>query len=484
MEAELERLRAENASLRGQLEEARGAGGGAGRVGPPRARGPPGPPGGPVAGGELWGTSGHGMTREQVSRYSRQVILEQIGPDRQARLLASSALVVGAGGLGSPAGLYLAAMGVGRVGVVDRDTVDASNLHRQIMHPEASVGAHKADSARDAIRRLNASCAVEVHREGLHPGNAAALVARYDVVLDCTDNAPSRYLLSDACVAAGRPLVSAAALGTDGQLSVYHHGGGPCYRCVHPRPPRPEHCASCSDAGVLGAVPGAVGALQAVEAVKVLTGAGEPLSGRLLVLDAWGGTVRTVRLRGRDPGCAACGDGAAWGPGAVAAFDYRAFTGQATEEGPAAGVAVLGPGERVLAGDLGGGVARAAAPGPAPGAGEAPAELLGRALREAAAAGRPLLVDVRPAGQWRLGHVRGSVNVPYSSFWSAAQRAAAEAEADPAVRDAEVVLVCRRGNDSQLAARALQERGFAHVRDVAGGMEAFREAVDASFPEY
>merc|ERR1711965_214003 len=200
--------------------------------------------------------------------------------------------------------------GVGRLGIVDRDAVELSNLHRQIVHgtAEATFGVHKADSAAAACRARNPCVALDIHREGLAPANALALVEPYDVVVDCSDNAPTRYLVNDACVLLRKPLVSAAAVGTEGQLSVYHHRGGPCYRCLFPEPPAPRHCQRCSEAGVLGAVPGVMGTLQALEAVKVLADVGESLAGRLLLFDALAGRFQSVKLRGRQPGCAACGD--------------------------------------------------------------------------------------------------------------------------------------------------------------------------------
>lgn len=262
-------------------------------------------------------------------------------------------LIVGAGGLGSPAALYLAAAGVGRLGVVDRDAVELSNIHRQVIHPEAAVGVHKADSAAAALRALNSSIAVEPHRGGLTPANAVALVRRYDVVVDASDNAPTRYLLSDACAAARRPLVSGAAIGGDGQLTVYCHGeDGPCYRCLFPAAPPPAGCARCVDAGVLGPVPGVVGTLQAVEAVKLLAGVGEPLSRRLLVWDALAGRFHVVKLRPRAAGCAACGEAPTITAQSLPDYDYHAFTGQEPTDAAPPPLALLEPGGRLRAAEL------------------------------------------------------------------------------------------------------------------------------------
>ncbi|KAL4537867.1 hypothetical protein Ndes2437B_g08962 [Nannochloris sp. 'desiccata'] len=221
----------------------------------------------------MWDGIGHGLNREQVGRYSRQIILPHFGISAQAKLCNGSVLVIGAGGLGSPAAIYLAAAGVGRIGIVDKDTVELSNIHRQVIHTEASVGTHKADSAATFIKSLNSSVKIEIFKNGFTPENAVDLVSNFDVILDASDNAPTRYLISDACCVAHKPLVSGAAIGTDGQLTVYCHGeDGPCYRCLFPTAPLPQSCSRCVDAGVLGVVPGIIGTMQALEAIKILSG--------------------------------------------------------------------------------------------------------------------------------------------------------------------------------------------------------------------
>ncbi|GJP54944.1 hypothetical protein CLOM_g13950 [Closterium sp. NIES-68] len=257
-----------------------------------------------MAGGGVSGGNGagrgfeaeHGMSAREVQRYSRQLMLPSFGVAAQQRLTSGSVLVVGAGGLGSPAVLYLAACGVGRIGIVDRDDVELSNLHRQIIHSEATVGRPKTESAAAACTRLNADITVETHSQGFTPCNAVKLVSSYDVVVDASDNVSTRYLISDAAVAAGKPLVSGAALGTEGQITVYHATPtAPCYRCLFPTPPPSSACQRCSDSGVLGVVPGVIGALQAVEVVKLLTRVGEPLSARMLVYDALAASFLSVR---------------------------------------------------------------------------------------------------------------------------------------------------------------------------------------------
>lgn len=263
------------------------------------------------------------FTEEEVLRYSRQMVLPEVGGEGQARLRAASVLVVGAGGLGSPAALYLAAAGVGRLGLADGDRVDPSNLQRQILHFTADVGRLKVDSAREKLLRLNPLVRVEAHPErvtaaatpgapGEASGGAAALLAGYDVIVSAVDNPETRYALNDACVALGRPLVEAGVVGFQAFLMTILPGHGPCLRCVFPEPPPAGRVPTCAEAGVLGAMTGVLGALQALEALKLLLGRGETYTGRLLTVDGLGGRFREVPWR-RDPACPACGEAAARG---------------------------------------------------------------------------------------------------------------------------------------------------------------------------
>jgi adenylyltransferase/sulfurtransferase len=247
------------------------------------------------------------FSEDEIQRYSRHILLREVGGTGQARLKASRVLVVGAGGLGSPLVLYLAAAGIGTIGIVDDDAVELSNLQRQIAHTVASLGTPKVTSAAAAARAINPEVTIEAHHLRLTADNALDLIGRYDLVCDGTDNFATRFLVADACVLARRTLVSGAVLRFDGQLSVFKpHEGGPCYRCLYPEPPPPGLVPSCSEAGVLGAVTGVVGALQATEVLKEIMGIGESLSGRLLVWDALATRFRTVKLP-RDPDCALCG---------------------------------------------------------------------------------------------------------------------------------------------------------------------------------
>jgi adenylyltransferase/sulfurtransferase len=247
------------------------------------------------------------FSEDEIHRYSRHILLGEVGGIGQARLRAARVLVVGAGGLGAPLVLYLAAAGIGRIGIVDHDVVELSNLQRQITHGMADLGAAKAQSAADSIRAINPDIVVDVHATRLTPGNVMALIADYDIICDGTDNFPTRFLLADACVLGARTLVSAAVLRFEGQLSVFKpHEGGPCYRCLYPAAPPEGLVPSCGEAGVLGAVTGVMGTLQATEVLKEILGIGESLSGRLLIWDALATRFRTIRLR-RDLSCTACG---------------------------------------------------------------------------------------------------------------------------------------------------------------------------------
>ena len=261
------------------------------------------------------------MTMEQRSRYARQIILPQLGEEGQQKLLDARVLCVGAGGLGSPTALYLAAAGVGTLGIIDNDKADLSNLQRQILHTEESVGTPKVDSARQTLERLNSDIRIETHDTRLDSSNVMEIFKNYDVVVDGTDNFPTRYLINDACVFLGLPNVHGSIFHFDGQVTVFNApGGGPCYRCLYPEPPPPELAPSCAEAGVLGAVCGVVGTLQAVETMKLIVGAGELLAGRVLAIDGMQMSFRELRSR-RDPSCPVCSEN----PTITELIDYEQF---------------------------------------------------------------------------------------------------------------------------------------------------------------
>ncbi len=256
--------------------------------------------------GRVWRTD-EGLTADQRERYSRHVLLPEVGEQGQTRLLESKVLLIGAGGLGSPAALYLAAAGVGTIGIVDYDTVDATNLQRQILHNLDRIGMSKTDSARETLSALNPDVKVVTHNERLTADNALKLMTGYDVVVDGGDNFPTRYLVNDASLHLRVPVVHGSIFRFEGQVSVFHPYEGPCYRCLFPEPPPPELATSCAEAGVLGVLPGIIGSIEAMEAIKLLLGIGEPLTGRLLIYDALEEDFSTVNV-GRDPNCPACAD--------------------------------------------------------------------------------------------------------------------------------------------------------------------------------
>jgi len=246
-------------------------------------------------------------SREELERYSRHMILPEIGPEGQARLKRSSVLVIGAGGLGSPLLLYLAASGVGRIGIVEHDVVDLSNLQRQILFGTAAIGRYKAEVARERMLDLNPHLEIQAYTEKLTNENAIELFSQYDLIADASDNFPTRYLANDAAVLAGKPLVHGSIHRFDGQVAIFHYQGGPCYRCLFPKPPDPDHAPNCAQAGVFGVLPGVIGSLMATEALKVLLGIGRPLSGRLLLYDGLEGEFRELNVE-RKPDCPVCGN--------------------------------------------------------------------------------------------------------------------------------------------------------------------------------
>jgi adenylyltransferase/sulfurtransferase len=426
----------------------------------------------------MWDGVGHGLNREQVGRYSRQIILPHFGVAAQSKLCNGSVLIIGAGGLGSPAAIYLAAAGVGRIGIVDKDTVELSNIHRQVIHTEASVGTHKADSAAAFINSLNSSIKVEIFKNGFTPENAVELVSKFDVVLDASDNAPTRYLISDACCVAHKPLVSGAAIGTDGQLTVYCHGeDGPCYRCLFPTAPLPQSCSRCVDAGVLGVVPGIIGTMQALEAIKILSGVGQPMSRKLLIMDSLSSRYHVVTLRGKSKACISCGEKPEITAENLKEYDYAAFTGQASNDAAPAPLQLIKKEERITPVELQAKLS------------EKTASL---AAADSSSSGRVVILDVRPPEQFAICHLPGALNTPWKVFDkhvdAIKQRISSqndEAVAEAAVGEVvELYVVCRRGNDSQRAVARLRELGIEHAVDMVGGMEAWGKEIDSTFPIY
>jgi adenylyltransferase/sulfurtransferase len=376
------------------------------------------------------------LTPDQLQRYARHLTLPEIGVAGQQRLAESRVLLIGAGGLGSPAALYLAAAGVGTLGIVDDDVVDISNLQRQVLHGTAALGTPKTASARQRLADLNPEVRVVEHRVRLRADNAREIIAGYDLVLDGSDNFPTRYLVNDACVLEGKPFVYGSIYRFEGQLSLFGATGGPCYRCLFAEPPLPELVPSCVDAGVLGVLPGIVGTLQALEAIKWLTGIGEAAVGRLLLIDALALQFREIAIR-RDPECVACGDA----PTLTMLIDYDAFCG-------------VGPF----------------------GAAGLPDEVTAAVLnRELASESPPVLVDVREHWEFDLAHLTGSRLVPLADLPSRLTELPAAAS---------LVTVCHKGVRSASAAALLRRAGFARVRSLAGGVDAWAQDVDPAMRRY
>ncbi|WP_347351924.1 molybdopterin-synthase adenylyltransferase MoeB [Intrasporangium sp.] len=384
--------------------------------------------------------AGRRLTGPEITRYARHVLIPGVGLDGQERLVASRVLVVGAGGLGSPALLYLAAAGVGTIGVVDTDVVDLTNLHRQVIHSDADIGRPKTESAEAAVHRVNPHVSVIRHDVRLDSGNALAVIGDYDVVVDGSDNFPTRYLVNDACVMLGKPHVWGSILRFDGQVSVWWAGHGPCYRCVFPQPPPPGSVPSCAEGGVLGVLCAAIGAVQSTEAVKLLLGIGEPLLGRLLVHDALRQTWDTLTVRA-DPDCPVCGTH----PSITELVDYVEFCG----------------------------VPGAAAAGEEP----VPTVTVRAAAAALASADPPLLVDVRGEQERAIAAVPGAVPVHLDLFRSGA----AFAELP---RDRRILIYCKVGGRSAEATRLALRAGFSDVANVEGGILAWIEQVDPTLTPY
>ncbi|KAL2630901.1 hypothetical protein R1flu_015587 [Riccia fluitans] len=333
--------------------------------------------------------SGHSMSADMIRRYSRQLLVPAFGVSGQEKLSKSSVLVVGMGGLGSPVALYLAASGVGKLGLVDNDVVELSNLHRQIIHTEGFIGQTKVSSAVSACLGVNSSLKVKEYGNGLNAANAVQIISQYDVVVDATDNLPTRYIINDACVATGKPLVSGAALGLEGQLTVYNHKNGPCYRCLFPTPQPVSTRQRCSDNGVLGVVPGIIGAFQALEAIKLASGVGETLNSRMLLLDALSTRIHMVRLRGRNSECVSCGDAPQILASNLWEYDYERFTQSTLSEEEPKPQNLIAKEDRVSA------------------------EELQKYLESGKAY---VLLDVRDPHEYAISSLSNSLNIPLSSL--------------------------------------------------------------------
>jgi len=378
------------------------------------------------------------LSNDEIARYSRHLIMPEVALDGQKKLKAAKVLTVGTGGLGSPLALYLAAAGIGTIGIVDFDVVDESNLQRQIIHGTSDVGRPKVESARDKIEDINPNVEVRVHEEALTSENALEIFADYDVIVDGTDNFPTRYLVNDACVLLGKPNVYGSIFRFEGQASVFWAEEGPCYRCLYPEPPPPGLVPSCAEGGVLGILPGAIGVVQATEAVKLILGIGEPLIGRLMLYDALGMSFREMKLR-KDPGCPICGEN----PTVTELIDYEEFCGipQANAVAQENGVP----------------------------------EITVKELKQKLDDGEPInVLDVREPHEYEVANI-GVKLVPLGEL----PRRLAEFD-----QNENFAIHCKTGGRSAKAVKLLQDAGFGNVYNVKGGITAWSEEIDPSVPKY
>src|SRR6059058_309974 len=374
------------------------------------------------------------LSPAELQRYSRHLMMPEVTPDGQRRLKAARVLCIGAGGLGSPAALYLAAAGVGTIGIVDFDNVDLSNLQRQILHGTKDIGRDKLESARDRLHDINPEIDVELHKCRFSSENAPQLVAQYDLIVDGSDNFPTRYLSNDVCVFARKPNVYGSVFRFEGQTTVFApHLGGPCYRCLFPEPPPPESVPNCAQAGVLGVLPGIIGMLQAIETLKLILGIGEVLVGRLLHFDALKVRFRELNLR-RDPQCPVCGEN----PTIFSPIDYDQFCG-VPDEGA---IPEMSPHE----------------------------------LKRRMDAGEPFeLIDVREPFESEIARIDGAKLIPLGEITE---------RLDELNRERPIVVHCHSGTRSAQAARLLQQRGFGNVYNLEGGIDAWSDQIDPNVPKY
>ncbi len=376
------------------------------------------------------------LSKDEILRYSRHLIVPEVGMEGQLKLKQAKVLLVGAGGLGAPLGLYLAAAGVGRIGIVDFDVVDFTNLQRQVIHGTSDVGRKKLDSAADSMREINPNVRIDKFDVALTSENALDILKDYDLVIDGTDNFPTRYLVNDACVLLKKPNVYGSIFRFEGQATVFAYEGGPCYRCLYPEPPPPGLVPSCAEGGVLGILPGTVGLIQATEAVKLILGIGEPLVGRLLLYDALGMRFRELKLR-RNPECPVCGDH----PTVTKLIDYQQFCGVVHKETPVDTSEIDA------------------------------VELKAKLDRH----DDFVLLDVREPHEFQICRIPGSVLIPLGDL----PKRVSELDASK-----EIVAHCKMGGRSAKAVEFLRQAGFGKVRNMAGGITAWSDKVDPSVPKY
>jgi adenylyltransferase/sulfurtransferase len=402
------------------------------------------------------------LSNEEIRRYSRHLIMPEVGIEGQRRLKAASVLLIGTGGLGSPLALYLAAAGIGRIGLVDYDVVDETNLQRQVIHGQASVGVLKVKSAEQRMKDINPFLQVDTYNVPLTSENALNLLAPYDVIIDGTDNFPTRYLVNDACVKLGKPNVYGSIFRFEGQLSVFYAKEGPCYRCLFPSPPPPGLVPSCAEGGVLGILPGTIGTLQATEAIKLILGIGQPMIGRMLLYDALEMSFTTLKLR-KDPRCPVCGVP----PEQVELIDYEQFCGMPAHDRSTFHV-TNGAKENTID------------------------EITVRELKARLDAGEKLVIlDVREPQEWQIVALDGALFIPKGDI-QAAKNAVLDGRTPRAETvlaqipdDCDVVALCRSGIRSADAIRFLREIGYTNrLLNLKGGILAWADEIDRSLPKY
>ena len=380
------------------------------------------------------------LSVDEVRRYSRHLIIPDVGVTGQKRLKNARVLIVGAGGLGSPALLYLAAAGVGTLGIVEFDTVDESNLQRQVIHGQSDIGRPKAESARDSIREINPYVNVVIHDVALSNDNVMDIFREYDLIVDGTDNFATRYMVNDAAVLLGKPYVWGSIYRFDGQASVFWAQNGPCYRCLYPEPPPPGMVPSCAEGGVLGVLCGTIGALQTNEAIKLLTGIGEPLLGSLMVYDALEMTYRKIKVR-KDPNCAVCGEH----PTVTELIDYEAFCGAVSEEAQEAA---------------------------------SDSTITALELKDLIDSEKPIfLVDVREPAEWEIVHLPGATLIPQGEILRGDALSSLP-------QDKQVVMYCKTGVRSAETLAAVKRAGFSDAVHVQGGISAWARQVEGTAPIY
>jgi molybdopterin/thiamine biosynthesis adenylyltransferase/rhodanese-related sulfurtransferase/molybdopterin converting factor small subunit len=384
------------------------------------------------------------LSQDEIKRYSRHLIMPEVGMDGQRKLKAGSVLCIGAGGLGSPAAMYLAAAGIGRIGMVDFDVVDFSNLQRQLLHGTKDVGTSKNESAKRRLNDLNPHVQVDTYETLLNSQNALELFKDYDVILDGTDNFPTRYLVNDACVLTGKPNAYGSIFRFEGQASVFATKEGPCYRCLYPEPPPPGLVPSCAEGGVLGVLPGIIGVIQATETIKLITGIGEPLIGRFMIYDALRMKFRELKLR-KDPECPVCGTN----PTVTELIDYEQFCGLRAEPQQAQGQGGTAVNEWEIT----------------------PVEL----KKNLDAGQTPFVLDVREPNEYQINRIAGSTLIPLGELPRRYQELP---------RDREIVTMCKMGGRSAKAMDFLKSVGFSNVKNLRGGILEWIDKVDPSQPKY